>query len=198
MYRPPAFAVDDDVVIDAFVDAHPFALIVSNGADGPVITHAPVLRDADGRLSCHLARPNPHCDLLAAGAPTTVVFSGAHGYISPRWYAAAHAVPTWNYTAVHVTATPSEMADGAALRASMDAMLTRFEPEEDIRGIVTDRTIDGMLRGIRGFELRVEGRAGKFKLSQNRSPADREGVLAALDAGDDEARALARAMRRAP
>ena len=40
-------------------------------------------------------------------------------------------------------------------------------------------------------------RAGKFKLSQNRSPADRDGVLA-RSMRDDEARALARAMRRAP
>lgn len=198
MYRPPAFAVDDGAVLDAFIDAHPFALIVSSGADGPAITHAPVLRAADGLLACHLARPNPHCEALAAGAPTTIVFSGAHGYISPRWYAAGNAVPPWNYTAVHVTATPIEMADEGALRASMDAMLARFEPEEDIRSIVTDRTIAGMLRGIRGFDLRIERREGTFKLSQNRSDADREGVHQALSGGDGDARAQARAMRFAP
>jgi transcriptional regulator len=35
-----------------------------------------------------------------------VIFQGPHAYVSPTWYAAAPAVPTWNYAVVH--------ADGAA------------------------------------------------------------------------------------
>lgn len=188
MYRPAAFAVDGEAALDAFVDAHRFALIVSAGAGddalaggaAPVLSHAPVLRDADGDLLCHLARPNPHCRRLAAGATTTVVFSGPHGYVSPRWYAAPRAVPTWNYTAVHCTVAAEEVVDADALRANMDAMVARFEPEPGIETVVTPDTIDGMLRGIRGFRLAVLGREGVFKLSQNRSGADREGVIDGL------------------
>ena len=193
MYRPPAFAVDDDAALDAFVDAHPFALITSVVDGEPMITHAPVLREGTEALVCHLAKPNPHCAALAAGAPTTVVFAGPHGYVSPRWYAAATAVPTWNYTAVHVRVAPAELADRATLRTGMDAMVERFEPDPGIDAIVTDAVVDGMLRGIRGFRLRILGREGKFKLSQNRSAADRRGVVAGLTArggGDAELAAI--------
>jgi|AACY02.2.fsa_nt_gi Transcriptional regulator len=196
MYRPAAFAVDDRSALDAFVDAQPFALIASAGAEGsaPVVTHAPVLREQDV-LVCHLARPNPHCARLAAGAATTVVFSGPHGYVSPRWYAAPHAVPTWNYTAVHCTVAPCEIEDAGELRAGMEAMVARFEPAPGIEDVVTPATVDGMLRGIRGFRMTIRRCEGVFKLSQNRSGADRAGVVARLEAlGGDQA-ALAALMR---
>jgi transcriptional regulator len=40
--------------------------------------------------------------------------------------------------------------------------------------------VDGQLRGIVGIELAVTGVEGKAKLSQNRSRADREGVIEGL------------------
>ena len=195
MHRPAAFAVDDAVRLDAFVDAHPFATLVSADASAPAITHAPVLREDDGTLVCHLARANPHCERLAAGTPTTVVFTGPHGYVSPRWYAAARAVPTWNYTAVHVDVIPAELTDVAALRRSMDGMVERFEPEPGIEAVVTPDTVDGMLRGIRGFRLAVQRREGVFKLSQNRSSTDRAGVVAGLAALGGADATLAEFMR---
>jgi transcriptional regulator len=189
VYRPPAFVVDDAAALDAFVDAHPFALITTVAENGPVITHAPVLRDGAGALVCHLARPNPHGDLLAARAPTTVVFAGPHGYVSPRWYATTTSVPTWNYTAVHARVAAEELTDRDALRAAVDALVERFEPDPGIHEVVTADVVEGMLRGIRGFRLRVLGVEGNFKLSQNRSAADRAGVVAGLAArggGDGE------------
>lgn len=197
MYRPTAFAVDERIALDAFVDAHPFALIATAAETGaaPVLTHAPVLRHGDDTLVCHLARPNPHCDLLAAGAATTVVFSGPHGYVSPRWYAAERAVPTWNYTAVHCTVAGREIDDADDLRTGMDDMVARFEPEPGIERVVTPATLEGMLRGIRGFRLHVRRREGVFKLSQNRSDADRAGVLAGLAASGGADARLADFMR---
>ena len=197
MYRPAAFAVDDRSALDAFVDAHPFAVLVSSGDDGPVISHAPVLRDGDDALVCHLARANPHCARLAAGAATTVVFSGPHGYVSPRWYAAPRAVPTWNYTAVHCVVAPREIEGADALRNGMHAMVAHFETAPGIESVATPETVTGMLRGIRGFRLEVRSREGVFKLSQNRSTADREGVIEGLTARGGEDAALA-ALMRAP
>jgi transcriptional regulator len=39
-----------------------------------------------------------------------------------------------------------------------------------------------MVRGTMGFELAIQSIEGKFKMSQNRSEADRESVCAALEA----------------
>ena len=57
--------------------------------------------------------------------------------------------------------------------------------------------IDGNLRGIVAFEIPISRLETKAKLNQNKSQADRQGVIAALEAGgrshDPE---LAATMRR--
>ncbi|HSG90301.1 MAG TPA: FMN-binding negative transcriptional regulator [Pseudomonadales bacterium] len=200
-----AFVVEDPSTLTAFVDAHPFALLVGPGLHA---TQVPILRERtheDGdtgvvRLVCHLAAGNAHAAALADATEVLAVFQGPHAYVSPRWYAPDPngAVPTWNYTAVHVRARPVPMDDPLHLQASMDAMVAHFEPAmdgaTDIREIVTARTVARMLTGIRGFILEVEQMHGIFKLSQNRSPADRARVHAALAAGDANQRAVAALM----
>jgi transcriptional regulator len=58
------------------------------------------------------------------------------------------------------------------------------------------REIDALLRGIVAFRMRVQRLDSKFKLSQNRSPADRKRVIDALDAeGHSDATATAAWMR---
>jgi transcriptional regulator len=58
--------------------------------------------------------------------------------------------------------------------------------------------IDAMLKAIVGLEIEITRLEGKFKLSQNRSAADRDGVVAQLTAsGRDEDAALARLMTAA-
>jgi transcriptional regulator len=46
---------------------------------------------------------------------------------------------------------------------------------------------DGLLAGIRGFRLWAERIEAQWKMSQNRSAADREGVVAALRASGENA-----------
>jgi len=53
-----------------------------------------------------------------------------------------------------------------------------------------------MLKGIVGFRLTVDKLEGKFKLSQNRSAADRQRVQAAMAAGDANQQSLAEWMTR--
>ena len=58
--------------------------------------------------------------------------------------------------------------------------------------------VRGQLRAIVGIELVVESVEGKAKLSQNRSDADRRGVIAGLRAeGDPAAHRVADEMERA-
>jgi transcriptional regulator len=61
---------------------------------------------------------------------------------------------------------------------------------------LTAETYARLSGAIVGFEIAIERLLGKFKLSQNRDPEDREGVLRALDArGSAEDLALASFMR---
>jgi transcriptional regulator len=52
------------------------------------------------------------------------------------------------------------------------------------------------IKGIVAFEMPIERLEGKFKLSQNRSAADRDGAIRGLErSGDPVAREMARLMR---
>ena len=56
--------------------------------------------------------------------------------------------------------------------------------------------VDGLLRAIVGFELTVTKLEGKYKLSQNRGPADRAGAMAGLrGAADPGSHAIADLMQ---
>jgi transcriptional regulator len=97
---------------------------------------------------------------------------------------------------VHVYGTARCVDDAAFTRAHVEALAAKFErgsaapwqPEYDVR----------RLNGIVGIELAIDAIEGKFKLSQNRSAADRAGVIARLaDSGRDEDAALARLMAAA-
>ncbi len=60
-----------------------------------------------------------------------------------------------------------------------------------------EKYFTGLARGIVGIEIAIERIEAKRKLSQNRSAADVEGVIAALEGGSETDRALAVAMRQA-
>ena len=200
MYVPQHFA-GDAAAIDEIVASHDFALLVTTGAQGPEATHLPLLLDRSrgpqGTLLGHLARANPHAEALD-GREALAVFSGPHGYVSPRWYAAAPAVPTWNYVAVHVHGRARVVRDKARLVELVDTLSRRYEGDGpwSVAGL-PERFLAGMVEGIVGLEIDIERIDAKFKLSQNRPPGDRRNVIAELERGGDAGgAALAATMRR--
>jgi transcriptional regulator len=59
--------------------------------------------------------------------------------------------------------------------------------------------VQAHLKGIVGFRLPIARLIGKWKMSQNRSPEDRRGVVAGLtDEGDRAEAAVAEVMSRQP
>ncbi|MBL8831848.1 MAG: FMN-binding negative transcriptional regulator [Rhodospirillales bacterium] len=205
MYVPPAFASPDDAATARLVAENGFAILVATGADGvPVAAHIPIQHDAArGVLIGHLAGPNPLADTMddcaRAGREVLAIFQGAHGYVSPSWYAAKkNTVPTWNYAAAHVYGVPTMIDDATRLREIVDALARQYETHGWTLDAQDPDFVDRMLSGIVGFEIAISHLEGKFKMSQNRNAADREGVLAGLEASGrpDDVR-LARAMRDA-
>ena len=183
MHRPRAFRVDDRARLESVIDAHPFALLVGPGL---LATPLPLLRDGPEHLAGHLAAANPQAAALAPGVEALAVFQGPHAYVSPRWYAAGRAVPTWNYVMVQVRGR-IDAVDPPGTRDDMRTMVDRFEGAAQSRAVVADDVIDGTVAGVRAFRLRIETMEGVFKLSQNRSAEDRAGVVAAVRASGDEA-----------
>ena len=196
MYIPDHFRVADQDVLAAFIEKHAFGTLVTSDAGRPFASHVPFLHEREqGLLHAHLARPNPQWRHFASNAEVLVMFQGPHGYISPTWYAEP-GVPTWNYTAVHVYGTARTIEDRDATARHVERLAARYErgnpkpwiPDYDPR----------RLGGIVAVEIRITEIQGKFKLSQNRSVADRAGVVANLDAaGAPEALELARLVQDA-
>ena len=207
MYVPKHFEVTDTAWCHALIRAQSFALMITADDTGaPFATHLPILVDERrgplGTLRGHVARANPHWRHLAAGRPTLVVFSGAHAYVSPSWYATHPAVPTWNYVAVHASGTGALVEDAEQVRALLADLVHGYEspgPEAWSFEALPADYVAGMQRGIVAFEIPVARREGKAKLSQNRDAVDRGRTREALAASDDPvARAVAALMAGAP
>ena len=102
-------------------------------------------------------------------------------------------VPTYNYLVVHAYAPLRIVEDEVWLRGLVERLTNRFESDHPRRWHVSDAPtefIETMLRAIVGIELPVARLEAKWKASQNRPEADRNGVVDALrlleDAGARE------------
>jgi transcriptional regulator len=198
MYQPDLFRVDDKAQMHAVMRARPFAALVSAGGLGLYASHLPtVLKDEGeyGVIECHLARANPHCKELGQPGEALMIFQGAEGYITPNWYATkaqtGKVVPTWNYAVVHAYGQPEVVNDPDWLRRHVTELTAQQEAGEQRPWAVSDAPdtfVAAMLRGIVGFRFAIARLEGKWKMSQNREIADREGVVRGLRArgeGDD-------------
>ena len=192
MYVPKHFAETDVAKLHALIRAYSFATLVSWHDGAPFATHVPMLLDAErgplGTLVGHVARGNPHAASFDGASPALAIFLGPHAYVSPRWYATSPRVPTWNYQAVHATGTLRRIEDAASVRALLARSAATFEagaPGAWSLDSVPETYASGAMRGIVAFDLPIERLEGKWKLSQNTTPADRAGVVAALRAGGD-------------
>jgi len=202
MYTPAKFKVEDASEAHALMRAHPFAILVTHGADGIVATHLPTVLKVDeasplGRIECHVARPNPQWRTFAADAEALMIFQGPEAYIRPGWYPskAEHAkvVPTWNYAVVHAYGKLEAVQDKDWLLAHVTDLTDQQETPHAAPWAVSDAPanfLDAMARGIIGFRLTISRLEAKAKMSQNREDRDRVGVVQGLSErgqGDDAA-----------
>ena len=202
VYLPPHFTETREEVLFAHIERHDFALLTTNGETGMIASQIPILaerRDGKLYLQGHLARGNPQCLDIYAGGEALVVFWGPHAYISPSWYTAGPAVPTWNYASVHAYGPCRAMDDKEWLSGFLRRLSERHEARETAPWRMQDQPepfLDGMMNGILGFEIAVSRLEGKFKLSQNRPAEDRPRIVAELEArGDSDSHGVARLMR---
>ena len=210
MYQPAHFVEQDAQTLLHLMQAAPLATLIRSGAElAADVLPLEVERVGDGwRITGHVARANPLWR-EADGQPVLVVFQGPQGYVSPSWYASKiehhKVVPTWNYTMVQAHGTLRAIDDPAWVRAFVTRVTEAHENGRAMPWHVSDAPDDFIAatqRAIVGIEIVVSRLEGKFKLSQNRSAADRTGVVLGLEADaaqqrQPEADALAQAMQAA-
>jgi transcriptional regulator len=202
MFIPKSFEITDVGILHDLIRTDSFGILVGTHDNAPYASHIPFVLDPDkgpnGTLTAHVARNNPQAGMFDEQQELLAIFQGPHGYVSPRWYNPGNAVPTWNYAVVHANGQPRAVTDPIEVRRQQELLVHAYEGAEgwSMNG-QPDDYIEGMLRGIIAFEMPITRIEGKFKLSQNRSVADRESVIAALDAsGSPWDHALADIMRK--
>ena len=193
MYVPSHFAESDTERLHEFIRAHPLGTLVTLTPNGLNADHVPFLIKSDptphGTLRAHVARANTVWREHVAGTQVLVIFHGADSFVSPSWYPSKRetgkVVPTWNYVVVHAHGSPTFIDDRGWLRAHVEALTNEHEahraPPWAVRDAPSD-FVENLLAGIVGIEIPISRLTGKWKLSQNRTAADREGVVRGLSA----------------
>ncbi|ORW32125.1 transcriptional regulator [Mycobacterium paraense] len=201
MYIPAHFAADERAV-DDLLTHHGAADLITATPEGMVATTLPFVYDPEMRtLRGHIARGNDQWRCPVVGE-ALVIMRGPDAYVSPAWYPSkaehGRVVPTWNYVTAHVYGRLAVHDDPAWVERNVRELTERHEAGRPQPWSVDDaprQFIEGQLRGIVGMEVRISRIEAKFKLSQNRSAADVDGVISGLMAGgqEDAARAVQRA-----
>ncbi|MFI5410286.1 FMN-binding negative transcriptional regulator [Kaistia sp. UC242_56] len=195
MYQPPAFREDRLDVMHGLMRAHPLAMLVTAGEGGLMANLIPFLIDPAGSekglLRAHLARANEQLAALRAGAEAMVLFQGPSAYVTPNWYATKaethKVVPTWNYATVHAWGTPRILESTDWLRQQVGELTDASEASQARAWRVDDAPepfLAAQMKGIVGLEIPISRIEGKWKVSQNRPAADREGVIDGLRQSD--------------
>lgn len=191
MYLPKIFENADHKAAFDLLNQYSFATLITHTEEGLLANHLPlVVSESDGaiKLAGHMARPNPQWRHFSSCGSVLAIFQGPHSYISPSWYVDSLNVPTWNYAVVHVYGKATSIEDRKPLKNILAAMTDKYEsaqPQPWRLELPEDFMAD-LMNGIVGFEIVVERIESKFKLSQNRSAEDRNGVLQALSQKQDD------------
>lgn len=198
LYIPKAQLVEDRKLLHDFMDDFPFVELVT-ATPALRVTHIPTIFDRDagpnGAILGHISAQNPQRAAFDGAHEAVIVFRGPQGYISASWYAKQEAVvPTWNFAVVHASGRPTRITDASRVRAFLARLIRKYEASVGSSTYDFDKLPDGyvtgLMKGIAAFEMRIERLEGKFKLGQERSPADKQGVLGHLQKGGYRERSL--------
>jgi transcriptional regulator len=184
------------------IERHPWALLVSNGDDGPLATNLPLLIDrtttatgVPGQLTLvgHIARANHHLRALAdSTTPVLAIFEGPWSYVTASWYPNRDLPSTYYYTAVHCYGS-IELQQEDDLDHALEDLTQRMEshyPESWKTSEIPRSEITRRFASINGFRIHVSRIEAKFKLGQDEPLRDAlavAGVLEQHQASHDQA-----------
>lgn len=197
MYSPSYNRVEDRAELLAFMRSNNFPVLVTGLGGTLHASHLPSMVHEEGEqivIDMHMAHANQQWQEFF-DEEVLVIFTGAHGYISPRWYEEKERVPTWNYAAIHAYGVPQMVKDEKAKHANQRRLVEFMDPEWLPKfDALSPKYVSGMLNGIVNFRIPVTRLETRWKLSQNRGRREMELIVEALEKGGETA--LAALMRK--
>ena len=205
MHIPSIFCEEDFDNIIEFIAVNPLATLIAQTKNGIEACHIPLFwhnnhaefsadydSDSDfsksyGYLYGHFGRKNPIYQNALTDSSWLIIFQDSGHYISPNWYpskAKSHKeVPTWNYQSVHIQSKIELIQDTDTLKWILATMTPQQEVINDNPWSLDDAPaayIEAMCRGIIGFRLPIDSIQAQFKLSQNKTVENINGVINGL------------------
>ena len=192
MYNPKHFEQLDAHVIAELIQDFPLAALVTKNDCQIVANHIPFLLGGDiaigSTLIGHVARANPVWQQTDPQDESLLIFQGPSAYITPNWYPSKQehheVVPTYNYAMVHVYGHLQVSHDDKVKRRVVAHLTRSMEEMRASTWRMADAPpdyIEKMLEAIVAVELTVTRIEAKWKISQNRSSTDQQGVADGLE-----------------
>ena len=173
MYPAAYYHNTNQAQLQAFLQQHYFGLLLTSHS-GLSYTPLPFLFDWQtdlGKAYCHLARNNPQLDQLD-GAPVSIIIQGPHAFVPASCYCVQPAVSTWNYALVEL--------QGTVRLLDTEQTLALVKHQEAHSAPAIQQAADyqqKLVKAIVGVEIKLSSLSGRFKLSQNKSPTERQAVI---------------------
>lgn len=184
LFRAKGSDAEQRALMEALVQEIGFGMVFAQTPYGPRVGQVSLFSTGDGAMQFHLARSNGLTRSLA-GSDALIVVNGPDAYVSPDWYLGADQVPTWNYISIEMEGPVRAMGEDGliALLDDLGAVNeARLAPKAPwTRGKMDDGKFRKMLDAITGFEMEVKAWRPTFKLSQNKSEAERLRVADELE-----------------
>jgi transcriptional regulator len=195
MYTPKHFEETRVEVMHELIRERPLATVVTLTSQGLNANHIPLHLFKEpgsfGVLRGHVARSNPVWNDILTDVEVLTIFHGPDTYITPSWYAtkkeSGKVVPTWNYTVVHAYGKLQVIDDPVWLRTQLEILTDRNEKQFPEPWAFSDAPrdyTDTLIGAIVGIEIVINRLSGKWKVSQNQSAQNREGVISGLENSD--------------
>jgi len=186
VYIPRHFKASDEVVQE-FLSHIESGHVVSNSEKGLISTLIPLIYNQETHAFLgHIAKQNDQAS-LATNQEALLITVLNETYISPNWYAskAEHhkVVPTWDYMLIHAYGELVIHNEADWILKQVTRLTNRFEKDQpkpwSVDQAPTDY-VEGQIKAIVGIELKLSRIEVSFKMSQNKSEADLDGVIAGL------------------
>jgi transcriptional regulator len=176
LFRAKGNEAEQRALMEALVREIGFGMVFAQTPDGPRVGQVSLFSTGDSAMQFHLARRNGLAQHLD-GLDALIVVNGPDAYVSPDWYEGANQVGTWNYVSLELEG-PVRVMTEEGLVALLDDLSAineaRLAPKAPwTRDKMDDAIFRQMLGGITGYEMEVRAWRPTFKLSQNKSEAER-------------------------
>lgn len=195
MYLPNHFKEHSPNQIRKLISENSFMTVISfSDNDILTINHFPIIYDnrdkTNHTLIGHMSKGNHQWQDFQKNSKCTIIVQGPNTYISPTWYKSGNDVPTWNYSVVHLYGKIELINSYEGQVNILQQQSEFFEnlyKSNWVFSLPEDLSNEKLLtETIISFKFHIERVEAKFKLSQNRSAEDRQGVIAGLSERTDD------------